>query len=143
MAELYGDGEDFNDEDDGEKPIWKDDIDISDVIGTGTGNDATASSLKKDKKKKKKKKKDGDAMDDGGVDIDMMDADINVGGKWDDEEWDGTEEMRKKKVQEYMDEIYGLDFNDMVRSRSLLSWRPFAVPRFDSFFFSFLFLPPI
>jgi len=30
------------------------------------------------------------------------------------EEWDGTEEMRKRKLDEYMDEIYGLDFNDIV-----------------------------
>ena len=33
----------------------------------------------------------------------------------DDEEWDGTEEMRKRKLAEYMDEVYGLEFNDVVR----------------------------
>lgn len=32
----------------------------------------------------------------------------------DDEEWDGTEEMRKKKLDEYMDELYGMEFNDIV-----------------------------
>jgi protein KRI1 len=40
-----------------------------------------------------------------------MDADIS---RTEEEEWDGSEEMRKRKVQEYMDEVYGMDFNDMV-----------------------------
>jgi protein KRI1 len=46
-----------------------------------------------------------------GVDVNAMDADAE---RVDDDEWDGTEEMRKRKLDEYMDEIYGLDFNDMV-----------------------------
>ena len=52
----------------------------------------------------------GDEDDDGAVDVDAMDAEIQQ----DDEEWDGTEEMRKRKLNEYMDEVYGLDFNDIV-----------------------------
>ena len=32
----------------------------------------------------------------------------------DDEEWDGSEEMRKRKIAEYMDDVYGLEFNDVV-----------------------------
>uniref|UniRef100_A0A5K1K0K2 43kDa secreted glycoprotein (Immunodominant antigen Gp43) n=1 Tax=Ganoderma boninense TaxID=34458 RepID=A0A5K1K0K2_9APHY len=45
-----------------------------------------------------------------------MDADVERAPPAfdDDEEWDGTEEMRKRKLEEYMDEVYGLDFNDMV-----------------------------
>lgn len=31
------------------------------------------------------------------------------------EDWDGTEEMRKKKVEEFLDEVYGMEFNDIVR----------------------------
>jgi protein KRI1 len=46
-----------------------------------------------------------------------MDADVErPAAEEDDEEaWDGTEEMRKRVLEKYMDEIYGLDFNDMVR----------------------------
>ncbi|KAL1719819.1 KRI1-like family C-terminal-domain-containing protein [Schizophyllum commune] len=107
MAGLYGD--DF--EGDEEKPTWDDDIDIGDIP---MSDDDAQPALKKDKKKKKKKKKgdDGD-MDADGVDIDAMDADAPP-PEHDDEEWDGTEEMRKRKLDEYMDELYGLDFNDMV-----------------------------
>jgi len=99
------------------KPVWDDDIDIGDIpISDDDDMNVVFSSIeqpsKKEKKKKKKKKKGGED-DDGGVDIDAMDAD--VAPRFDeDEEWDGTEEMRKRKFNEYMDEIYGLDFNDMV-----------------------------
>lgn len=64
----------------------------------------------KPKKKKKRKQQADDAAPDG-VDVDAMDADV---ARTLEEEWDGTEEMRKRKVQEYMDEVYGMDFNDMV-----------------------------
>ena len=47
---------------------------------------------------------------------DPEDADVErAPADGDDEEWDGTEEMRKRKLEEYMDEVFGLDFNDMVR----------------------------
>ncbi|KAF7294012.1 Kri1-C domain-containing protein [Mycena kentingensis (nom. inval.)] len=36
----------------------------------------------------------------------------------DDEEWDGTEEMRKRKLKQWVDEIYALDFNDIVGGQS-------------------------
>jgi len=98
------------------KPIWDDDIDIGDIPMSDDGNDvihgSSPAKSKKDKKKKKKKKKDEDE-DDVGVDIDTMDADIKPTYD-EDEEWDGTEEMRKRKFNEYMDEIYGLEFNDLV-----------------------------
>lgn len=102
MAGLYG-----NDEfDEDERPYWDDDIDIGDIE---IEEDEKPS--KKSKKKKKKKKNDDEQVD-VGVDIEAMDADVE---RIDDgEEWDGTEEMRKRKLDEYMDEIYGLDFNDIV-----------------------------
>lgn len=103
MAELYDNDTDV----DNEKPSWDEDIDIDDII-PGRGKPS-----QKNKKKKKKKKKDGEDEGDSGVDIDVMDADVDRAVD-DDDEWDGTEEMRKKKLDEYMDEIYGLDFNDMV-----------------------------
>ncbi|TFK74652.1 Krr1-domain-containing protein [Pluteus cervinus] len=109
MEELYGG--DYNQEDDErvEKPTWDDDIDITDIIPQA---ESSSSMTKKDKKKKKKKKKEGQAED--GVDVDKMDADVERDWDEEGEEWDGTEEMRKRKVEEYMDEIFGLEFNDMV-----------------------------
>lgn len=112
MEGLYGDDADYDE--DG-KPTWDDDIDIGDIV-----QDIDSEAGAPSKKKKKKKKKDNDGHDDDGVDLDAMDADVVADN--DDDEWDGTEEMRKRKVEEYMDEVYGLDFNDMVRqpsSRSL------------------------
>ena len=97
------------------KPKWEDEIDLGDIAipddDAGTF-DADSRKSKKEKKKKKKKKDDEDE-DDGAVDIDAMDADAEP--QQEDEEWDGTEEMRKRKLNEYMDEVYGLDFNDIVR----------------------------
>ncbi|KAF5355471.1 hypothetical protein D9758_006312 [Tetrapyrgos nigripes] len=103
MSGLYGDDADYDA--DG-KPTWDDDIDIGDII---VDDEAPEPSSKKDKKKKKKKDKEG--LQEDGVDVEAMDADVEMG---DDEEWDGTEEMRKRKLEEYMNEIYALDFNDMV-----------------------------
>ncbi|KAJ7273015.1 KRI1-like family C-terminal-domain-containing protein [Mycena rebaudengoi] len=121
MAGLYalqGDGEDegeLGDEDDfadGEKPVWADDVDIGD-IDVDIDDVPVASTSKAEKKKKKKKKKDTDE-ENAGVDIDVMDADVIPAAGDDDEEWDGTEEMRKRKLDEWMNEVYALDFNDLV-----------------------------
>ncbi|KAF4563110.1 hypothetical protein EYR40_007168 [Pleurotus pulmonarius] len=103
MAGIYDDG---NDEVDDEKPHWDNDIDIGDI----PLDDEPVASTSQKKKKKKKGKKDADDEADEGVPMDLMDADVEQ----DEEEWDGTEEMRKKKLDEYMDEIYGLEFNDLV-----------------------------
>lgn len=111
MANIYGqDVGDILDED-LEKPTWDDDIDVADIVPPEDDQDEGPSDRKKKKKKKKKKGADEEGQD--GVNIDEMDADVERFG--DDEEWDGTEEMRKRKLDEYMDEIYGLEFNDMVR----------------------------
>ncbi|RPD57542.1 Krr1-domain-containing protein [Lentinus tigrinus ALCF2SS1-7] len=119
MAQLYAnDAAEFGADDiiDDEKPTWDDDIDIGDIVppeALEDGEDVDGEVLSKKKKKKKKKKGGEDAVDEGGVNVDEMDADIEHPAQ-DDEEWDGTEEMRRQKLEEYMDEIYGLDFNDMV-----------------------------
>lgn len=105
MTSLYGNDEDFADD----KPQWEDDIDIGDIV---LDEEEPESSTKKKKKAKKKKEKEPVEEEDG-VDVDEMDADV-ARAEDDEEEWDGTEEMRKRKLDEYMDEIYGLDFNDMV-----------------------------
>jgi protein KRI1 len=103
MADLYGNDDPYVDD----KPQWDDDIDIGDIM-----SDTTEDQVMSNKKKKKKKKDKAPVEEDEGVDVDAMDADVQRGT--DEEEWDGTEEMRKRKLDEYMDEIYGLDFNDMV-----------------------------
>ena len=108
MADLYtqeGDGP----IDDGEKPSWDDDIDITDIVPEDE------SSSKKKKKNKKKKKKDDDEANEGGVDIDEMDADVErFAEAQDEEEWDGSEEMRKRALDKYMDDLYEMEFNDLV-----------------------------
>ena len=104
--------------DDDGKPVWEDDIDIGDIpmseddaSPAKSKRELKKEKKKKEKKEKKKKKKKGEDGDEGGVDVDFMDADVE---REEEEEWDGTEEMRKRKLDEYMDEIYGLDFNDLV-----------------------------
>ncbi|KAF9777857.1 KRI1-like family C-terminal-domain-containing protein [Thelephora terrestris] len=108
MAGIYAQDDDgaFSEE---EKPTWDDDIDIGDIAPP------VASSSKKEKKSKKDKKK--------GKSTGEEDEDHGMGecgeayeeeGEWDDEGWDGTEEMRKKKLQEYMDSLLELDFDDVV-----------------------------
>ena len=99
MAELYE-----NEKADDKKPRWDEDIDIDVIIPDYKGPSHKST-------KKKKKNGEGEASE-LGVDVDTMDADVNR--EVDDDEWDGTEEMRKKRLDEYMDEIYGLDFIDMV-----------------------------
>ena len=105
MAGIYSGGED--DDFDGKKPHWDDEIGIGDIPTLKAGQ------VSKKAKKKKKKKKDVDSAGvEDGVDIDAMDAEVEP--PEDDDEWDGTEEMRERKLNEYMDEIYGLEFNDIV-----------------------------
>ncbi|KAK7057684.1 Kri1-C domain-containing protein [Favolaschia claudopus] len=115
MAGLYamnGGDEDDNEYDDGEKPNWDNDVDLGDIHMSPEPEPSTS---KLEKKKKKKKKKKGGEDEGEGVDVDAMDADAPPpGGDDDDEEWDGTEEMRKRKLDEWMEEVYALDFNDMV-----------------------------
>jgi protein KRI1 len=123
MAQLYGGDNDGDDE----KPQWDDDIDIGDIVITNSGTGG----------KVKKKKKKGEERDGAGEGVDVADMDADVERV--DEQWDGTEEMRKRKLDEYMDEIYGLDFNDVVGFShpfsfsvsqkcpfllTLLGWRP-------------------
>lgn len=112
----YGDSGEFGFEEDGERPTWDNDVDIGDIR---MSPEASTSRAEKKKEKKKKKKKGADE-DDAGVDVDAMDADAVPAGGDDDEEWDGTEEMRKRKLDEWMDEVYALDFNDLVSFSLLL-----------------------
>ena len=99
----------------GEKPTWDSDIDVDDIIPKEAPRTAAAKERKKMKKKEKKKRMAGDEAN--AVDVDEMDADVpGAGGsRWDEVEWDGTEEMRKRVLGRYLEEINELEFNDMVR----------------------------
>ena len=123
MASLYdgtgdeeGGWEDVDEVDEDGKPIWEDDIDIGDIY-MDDEEVINPAANKKDKKKMKFKKRREDEDEDVGIDIDAMDADVltHKKGLNEEEKWDGTEGMRKRKLNEYMEEIYNLDFNDMVR----------------------------
>ncbi|KAF8841697.1 hypothetical protein BDN67DRAFT_966770 [Paxillus ammoniavirescens] len=111
MAKLYDGGDyDIVDDADIEKPTWEDDIDIDNIVPPA--GIKSKAELKKEKKKEKKKDRKGrddgdDQVEDLGVDADEMDADVHGGwNEWDDgEEWEGTEEERKRKVDAYMDEV--------------------------------------
>jgi len=109
MAGVYAQDDDggFYDE---EKPTWDDDINVDDIVPPP----ASSSEGKKNKKDRKKGKSTGDEDEDYGMG--EGDEAYREGGEWDDEEWDGTEEMRKKKLQEYMDSLLELEFNDVVSS---------------------------
>lgn len=105
------------DDSDAGKPTWDDDINIDDIVPpTNTKSKAELKKLKKTEKKKKKKKADEDV----GVDVDEMDADLEEVASWNDwddggEEWKGTEEERKRKVDAYMDEVVNrLGFSGIV-----------------------------
>ena len=106
---------------DDDKPQWADDIDITDLVSDFEDEPSS--------KKRKKKKRKEDAQDGfGAVDVDRMDADVDEG-------WDDTEEMRKRKLDQYMDEIYELDFNDMVHAHSFCTWLtliPLLAGRWDA-----------
>ena len=108
MARIYirDDDEKFQDE---EKPIWDEDINIDDIAPP------VASSSKEEKKGKRRKTKEKNkSNEDGDYRLGDGDEAYGEGGEWDDEEWDGTEEMRKKKLEKYMDSLLELEFNDMA-----------------------------
>lgn len=71
---------------------------------------------KKKKKKEKKKKPKGDVLS-GGVE---GEADSNAEAGPSIVPFQGTEEEKKQKVEEIMDEYYALDHEDMVRPHSVL-----------------------
>ncbi|PVF96620.1 Krr1-domain-containing protein [Serendipita vermifera] len=110
MREMY-DEEEFYGVQDDEKPQWADDIDITDIIGEEEVVEETSS-----KKKRKRKGKGDNSKEDnfGAVDMEQMDADIERDWDWEEANFDGTEDSRKRLIDKYMDEIYGLEFNDMV-----------------------------
>jgi len=105
-----------------EKPTWDDDFDVGDIVPPSEEEQPRVSAAKERKKVKKKEKRKRAREDDVGADVvgvDEMDADaIEEGGdRWDEVEWDGTEEMRKRVLDQYMEELHELEFNDMVAGK--------------------------
>jgi len=135
MAAVVAEIDDVGAGGDDKKPIWDDDIDVDDIVPPNRDEASHASAAKERKKAKKKERKkrmredDADAID-VDVDVDEMDADASThsGRRWDEVEWDGTEEMRKRVLDQYMEELYKLEFNDMVRPSLLTIVFPHAVP---------------
>ena len=114
---------------DDEKPTWDDEIDIADIVPPSRRPDEAshASAAKERKKAKKKERKKRMREDEGSaVDVDDMDADAptHTGDGSDEVEWDGTDEMRKRVLDQYMEELYELEFNDMVRPPTLVAAIP-------------------
>lgn len=102
---------------DDDKPTWDDEIDIGDIIPPIQDESSHASAAKERRKAKKKERKKRLREDEASaVDVDEMDADAPTysGPELDEVEWDGTDEMRKRVLDQYMDELFGLEFNDMV-----------------------------
>lgn len=93
---------------DDEKPHWDDDIDIDDIL------DAREETSEGKKRKKQKARQADIQAHYGEVDEDQMDAEVVRSWEVEEAQWDGTEESRKRLMDKYMDEVYGLDFNDMV-----------------------------
>jgi protein KRI1 len=121
MAAVLAETDGVGDGEDDEKPTWDDDVFVDDIIPKEAPHASAARERKKMKKKEKKKRTT--EAEANVVDVDEMDADIpRAGGnRWDEVEWDGTEEMRKRVLDRYLEEINELEFNDMVRP--LLSFR--------------------
>ena len=95
-----------------EKPVWDDDIDITDIVPDESAE--PQKKLSKKQKKKERKRLEKLAEQQGAVEEEDMDADVEQPLLEDDEPWDGTEEMRQRKLKEYMDQVYALDFTEMV-----------------------------
>ena len=114
MAAVLAETEGVGTGGDDDKPTWEDDIDIGDIVPEASRASAAKESKKAKKKERKKRMREDEAS---AVDVDEMDADAPThgGNTWDEVEWDGTEEMRKHVLDQYMEELYGLEFNDMVR----------------------------
>ena len=118
LAEIDGVGTGGNDD----KPTWDDEIDIDDIIppiARPVQDESSHASAVKERRKAKKKERKKRLREDeaSAVDVNEMDADApsHGGPELDEVEWDGTDEMRKRVLDQYMDEVFGLEFNDMVR----------------------------
>lgn len=107
------------------KPVWDDDIDISDIVPTedyapggeaydpteaGTSGKKSRPDRKKEKKQKKQDKGKGKAEDEGDGE--------DEGPTLDAEELEAIAdpEERRRRIEQYMEEYYKLDHEDMVSS---------------------------
>lgn len=114
---------DIQDVDKDGKPVWDDDIDISDIIPqeedyapggeaydpteAGTSGKKSRAERKKEKKQKKRDKGKGKAEEEDANDEPTLDP----------EELDAIADPdeRRRRIEQYMDEYYKLDHEDIVR----------------------------
>ncbi|GAA5887721.1 hypothetical protein JCM5296_004469 [Sporobolomyces johnsonii] len=122
MRRVYG--EDYDGmEDDGFKPTWDDDIDITDIVGADGGSDdedgdlhmpfASTSALPASaspepeevdsKKSKKEKRKKGAKRDEEGFPTELLEK-----------AKEGGDEERQKMLDRMVDEYYGIEYEDKV-----------------------------
>ncbi|GAA5949086.1 hypothetical protein JCM21900_004854 [Sporobolomyces salmonicolor] len=122
MRKVYG--EDYEGvEDDGFKPTWDDDIDITDIVGADGGSDdedgdlhmpfASTSALPasaspepeevESKKSKKEKRKKGVKRDEEGFPTELLEK-----------AKEGGDEERQKMLDRMVDEYYGIEYEDKV-----------------------------
>ncbi|KAI9026817.1 KRI1-like family C-terminal-domain-containing protein [Hyaloraphidium curvatum] len=117
MAEAFGEDYYVEEDPDG-KPVFEDDIDISDLPaaaegGAGEGEDADANGAGEAKKKRKKKKKktQGAQQEDQFV----MDADyLESGAAGSERAGAAPKDEVKQALNRYLEESYQLDFEDVV-----------------------------
>ena len=83
-------------QDDSKKPVWEDDIDVDDIV-------PDQPSTHKSKKRRR------DEGEDEGEDEEAFGAEDEEA-----EPWDGAEETRQKKLDQYMEELYKMEFEDVV-----------------------------
>ncbi|GAA6059080.1 hypothetical protein JCM10212_002051 [Sporobolomyces blumeae] len=126
MRKVYGEEYEGAD-DDGFKPTWDDDIDVTDIVGADGESDADdadmsmpfastsavpmdedasdedESSKKKKSKKDKRKKKEQGKKDEEGFPVELMEQAKQTG-----------DEASKKMLERLEDEYYGIDYEDKV-----------------------------
>ena len=74
----------------------------------------TQTDPKEPRKKKRNKKEKEKVAKDASLLGPKSGPGAEVVRREDEEEWDGSEEMRKRVLNDYMDEMYKMDFNDIV-----------------------------